>query len=153
MARIPYTHTDAAGFTTHGFFNSETAERFHGTEPDPEGYTLTEELYCDDLGFWYLDHGQTPAAYVKVSDDDARQWLLDNHYPEEAKRRFDRPTGGRPSEGEKVEVQIPAWTLRRIDEIAERNGLDQPEMIRRLLEMAVRIEGSIADSVVIVPRQ
>ncbi|MFJ9380214.1 hypothetical protein [Streptomyces sp. NPDC101455] len=153
MARIPYAHTDETGFTTHGYFESDTAERFHGNDPDPDGYNLAEELYCSDLGYWLLDRGQSDGSYVAISDEEARQWLIDNEYPEEAKRRFERPKGGRPSKGEKVEVRIPAWTLRRIDEIAARNDLDQLETIRRLLVMAVRTERSIAESAIIVPRQ
>jgi hypothetical protein len=153
MARIHYVHTDK-GFTTHGSFESDTAERFRGREPeDPDFYATIEDLYTDDLGFWYLDRGTTGNVYEKIFDTLARQWLIDNGYPQEAKRRFDRPEGCRPSRGEKVEVWIPDWTRRRIDDMAERNELDPQEMIRRLLEMAVRAEGAIADSGVVVPRQ
>ncbi|WP_064273664.1 ribbon-helix-helix protein, CopG family [Streptomyces sp. RTd22] len=109
---------------------------------------LSEELYCTDLGYWILNRVRAgnpdTSTYEKISDELARQWLLDNEYPEEAKRRFDRSKGGRPSKGDKVEARVPAKTLSRIDDMAAAAGVDRPEMIRRLLVVAVGMERALA---------
>ncbi|MGW2207587.1 ribbon-helix-helix domain-containing protein [Streptomyces sp. NPDC001774] len=49
----------------------------------------------------------------------------------------ERNLGGRPVVGPKVEFRLPAALLARVDERAEREGVNRSEMFRRLLTEAL----------------
>lgn len=142
MARISYTGTRPDGLTFGGVFDSDAAEMFEGNDPDPDGYTSTEELFLTDDGWWILnrviDTGDPiQSTYALIDADLARKWLIENGHPEAVKRYFERPKGGRPPIGERLNTSVPARMYNQIAALSEMYAEDLNDTVRRLLREAL----------------
>lgn len=139
MVQISYTHTEDC-HVQHGLFNSDTAEHFHCLDRDNEDDPSCDELFRTDLGYWILnriDASANTTTFKTITNAEAKLWLNANGHLEAAARYFDRPKGGRPSKGQKVEVRVPSKDLTYIDGLCETWDMDRPEGIRRLLGLAI----------------
>lgn len=93
------------------------------------------------LRFWSQWQGR-PETYRFLTDSEAETWLLKNEYDEAVERFFgaieEERGPGRPEIGPEIGVRLPQEMLERIDALAEKDLASRAEVVRGLLERALR---------------
>ena len=138
-----------------GWFDDEKAEKFIEARNWDGSNMISvatgsqwnhEALYRTAGGRWVLNawsqYQGTLESYTYVSDRKAETWLLLNEHDEAVERYFgevaEERGPGRPEVGPAIQVRLPGDLLARLDTRAEAEGVSRAEMVRQLLETALK---------------
>ena len=131
---------DGEGWKLDGWFNPDKALSWRGQE---QTYGRTD-LLLTKQGQWLYGHityrqGQGD-RYERIIPDEAREWLIrgGSEYDEDIARYFgeleEERGPGRPTEGTRIDVRVPADLLTKVDAQRERDGdSSRAETIRKIL--------------------
>ena len=131
---------DGEDWKLDGWFNPDKALTWRGQE---QTYGRTD-LLLTKQGQWLYGHityrqGQGD-RYERIIPDEAREWFIrgGSEYDEDIARYFgeleEERGPGRPTEGTRIDVRVPADLLAKVDEQRERDGdSSRAETIRKIL--------------------
>lgn len=114
---------------------------WRGEENSPGERT---DLLLTKQGQWLYGHitnwqGQM-SRYERITPDEVREWFIrgGSDYDEDVAKHFgeleEERGPGRPTEGTRIDVRVPAYLLAQVDERGEREGhSSRAETIRKVL--------------------
>lgn len=132
---------DSESWKFDGWFDHNKAEVWRGEENSPGERT---DLLLTKQGQWLYGHITNwqgrESRYERITPDEAREWFIrgGSDYDEDVAKYFgeleEERGPGRPSEGTRIDVRVPADLLARVDERRERDGdPSRAETIRKVL--------------------